>query len=68
MYFKINSSKRHKLKEEFKQIQIPPLNFYYLQEKEVDFQEENCWNLKSYVHWGSPSTLAVITAHSRLQI
>lgn len=42
MYFKINSSKRHKLKEEFEQIQIPPLNFYYLQEKKVDFQEENC--------------------------
>lgn len=33
MYFKINSLKSHKLKEEFEQIQIPHLNFYYLQEK-----------------------------------
>lgn len=33
MYFKINSLKRHKLKEEFEQIQTPHLKFYYLQEK-----------------------------------
>lgn len=33
MYFKINSLKCHKLKEEFEQIQTPHLNFYYLQEK-----------------------------------
>lgn len=33
MYFKINSLKHHKLKEEFKQIQTTHLKFYYLQEK-----------------------------------
>lgn len=33
LYLKINSLKHHKLKEEFEQIQIPHLYFYYLQEK-----------------------------------
>lgn len=40
MYFKINTSKHHKLKEEFEQIQIPPLNFYYLQEKKWTFRKK----------------------------
>lgn len=40
MYFKLNSLKRHKLKEEFEQIQIPHLNFYYLQEKNGTFRKK----------------------------
>lgn len=40
MYFKINSLKSHKLKEEFEQIQIPHMNFYYLQEKKLTFRKK----------------------------
>lgn len=62
MYFKINSLKCHKLKEEFEQIQIPHLNFYYLQEK-------NGLLGRKLLTFEKLSTFEDIpTAHSRSQI